>query len=309
VLSQLKHRRTIRVEDVDALPPPQRAAHEGFHAPGVRSLLFTPLFYSRYLLGIIGCDAVKQPVAWSPETLNLLKCIGGAVVNALLRRQAEKTPAPIRQRLLQFVSPAAASDIDDLPEYDGPIEIMVDDAGGTVRNKTGWHFETGVPHDPGLVNTVLLKGGQTANLACKHCNRQKLLDISEIRTLGTQLKATCACGEAMFIKIELRREHRKQLDLDGVFIRGRGEHLALKSDDWGRIRICNLSRHGVGFKVPGKAGMLVGDRLRVKFTLDNTVGSVIQKEVVVRSVTDGVIGCQFVGQAPCDVTIGFYMLT
>jgi hypothetical protein len=94
-----------------------------------------------------------------------------------------------------------------------------------------------------------------------------------------------------------------------VFIRGRGERLALKSDDWGRILIDNLSRHGIGFKVLGKQDVRVNDRFRVKFTLDNTASTVIQKEVVVRSVGEETIGCQFVGTDACDVTIGFYMMT
>jgi hypothetical protein len=55
--------------------------------------------------------------------------------------------------------------------------------------------------------------------------------------------------------------------------------------------------------------MRVNDRFRVKFTLDNTARSVIQKEVVVRSVAKETVGCQFVGQDPCDVTLGFYMMT
>ena len=177
------------------------------------------------------------------------------------------------------------------------------------RKRRNWHFEEGEPDDPELLSTALLKDGKTANIACKHCNRQKLLDISEIRTIGTRLKATCACGNEMYIKVELRREHRKKVNFDGVFIRGRGDRLALKSDDWGRIQIDNISRHGIGFKVFGKQDVRVNDRFRVKFTLDNTASSVIQKEVVVRSVAEETIGCQFVGQDACDVTIGFYMMT
>jgi PAS domain S-box-containing protein len=308
VLGQLKQRRTISVADVAALPAPQRAAYEGLHAAGVRSLLLAPLFFGRYLLGVIGCDAVKQKAAWPSETRNLVKCTGSAIVYALLRRQAEEAPASVRQQILGFVKPSNMADIENLPEYDGPIEIMTGDTDSTVGKSAQWHFETGAPSDPGRVTTVLLSGGQVANVACKNCNHQKQLDISEIRTLGTQLKVTCTCGETMFIKVELRQEHRKRVELEGMFIRSRNDHLALKSDDWGRIRVCNLSRHGVGFKASAKTELRVGDLLRVKFTLDNTAGSVIQKAVVVRSVTEGVVGCQFVGQDACDVTIGFYML-
>ena len=309
VLNQVKKRSTITVSDIDTLAPVDRTAHVGFHAPGVKSFLFTPLFYGRYLLGIIGCDAVKKPLTWSREDQNLVKCVGIAIVNALLRRQAEKAPANILETILQFVKPAPQSVNDDLLEYEGLIEIMDTGTSTAVEEKAHWHFEEGEPDDPNLLSTVLLKDGKTANIACKHCNRQKLLDISEIRSLGTRLRATCACGNEMYIKVELRREHRKMINLDGVFIRGRGDRIALKSDDWGRIRIFNLSRHGIGFKLFAKQDVRIDDRFRVKFTLDNTARSIIQKEVVVRTVIEETIGCRFVGQDPCDVTIGFYMMT
>ena len=113
----------------------------------------------------------------------------------------------------------------------------------------------------------------------------------------------------MHIKIELRREHRKKVNLEGVFMRGPGDRIAIKSDDWGSILITNLSRHGIGFNVFDKQDFRVNDRFRVKFALDNTARSVIQKAVVVRSVAEEAIGCEFAGKDPCDVTLGFYMMT
>lgn len=309
ILGQMKKRRTVTVSDREALPPADRAAHDRFHAPGARSLLFTPLFYGRYLLGIIGCDAVRQPVVWSKDTLSLVRCVGGAIVNALIRKQAEKSPPKIRETILRFVQPAPQTGSDDFEEYKGPIEAIDSGADAAAGEKPHWRFEQGEPETPDLLRTALLKDGKTANIACRHCNRQKLLDISEIRDMGTRLKATCACGNEMYVKIELRREIRKNVNLNGVFIRGRGDRIAIKSDDWGKIRIHNLSRHGIGFTVFDKPDVRVGDRFRVKFTLDNTANSVIQKEVVVRSVAEDAIGCEFAGKDPCDVTIGFYMMT
>ncbi|BBO71904.1 hypothetical protein DSCA_58340 [Desulfosarcina alkanivorans] len=309
MLGQVKKQKTVAVSDIDRLSPADRAAHEGFHSPGARSFLLSPLFYGRYLLGVIGCDAVKQPATWSRETRSLVKCVGSTIVHALIRQQAETAPAEIRETLLGFVEPARPANGDTIFDYEGPIEIIDDETDTAPAGKPRWHFEPGEPEDPGMQGTALLKDGKTAYIACRHCNRQKLLDISEIRTIGTRLKATCACGKEMFIKVELRREHRKAVNFNGIFIRGRGDRIAVKSDDWGSIRITNLSRHGIGFRVFGKPDVHVADRFRVKFTLDNTARSVVQKEVVVRSVAGEVIGCQFVGQAPCDVTLGFYMMT
>lgn len=299
----------IAVENLAELVPDVRAVHETFHAAGIKSLIVTPLFYGHRLLGVIGCDAVRQPVAWPRDTRSLIKCVGGAIVNALLRRRIEETPAKTREPLFRFVAPASGTAGEDLFEYKGPIEVIDSTPVPTARKEAAWHIEPGEPDDPADLGTVLLKDGKTANVACKNCNRQKLIDISEIRTLGTRIKATCICGNEMFFKVELRREHRKAVNLEGVFIRGPGDRIAMKSDDWGGIQINNLSRNGIGFKFLDNQDIRVKDRFRVKFTLDNTARSVIQKEVVVRSVTDGIIGCQFTSTDTCDVTLGFYMLT
>ena len=140
-----------------------------------------------------------------------------------------------------------------------------------------------------------------------------VLAVGRLDKSGTIIRLreadTSTSGNEMYIKVELRREHRKMINLDGVFIRGRGDRNARKSDDWGRIRIFNLCRHGIGFKLFAKQDVRIDDRFRIKFTPDNTTRSIIQKEVVVSSVIEETIGCQFVGQAPCDATIGFYMMT
>ena len=297
------------VENLAEMAPDVRAVHEAFHAAGVKSLMITPLFYGRRLLGVIGCDTVRKPVVWPRDTRSLIKCVGGAVVNALLRRRIEETPKKAQNPLFQFVASVPATAGEDIFEYEGPIEVIDSTPEPAPREKAVWQIEAGEPEDPEALGTALLKDGKTANVACKNCNRQKLIDISEIRTLGTRIKATCICGHEMFFKVELRREHRKTVNLEGVFIRGPGDRIAMKSDDWGGIRINNLSRNGIGFKCLDNQDIRVRDSFRVKFTLDNTARSVIQKEVVVRSVTDEIVGCQFTGTDTCDVTLGFYMLT
>jgi hypothetical protein len=308
LLHQINKRSAVTVDHLNSQTADLRRAHEKFHAKGAQSLLCAPLVYGRALLGIIGCDAVKQAIAWTQETQHLVKAIGGAIVSALIRRQVEHAPDQYRETLLQLVTPRPQAVQDEPYEYEGPIELLENDPETDAAEKD-WLIEAGQPDDPNLTGTGLLKDGKTVNVACKNCNRQKLLQFSDIRMLGTQLKATCVCGNEMYIKIELRREHRKRVQLEGVFIRGPGDRIAIKSDDWGRILITNLSRNGIGFKIFDKQDIRVNDRFRVKFTLDNTASSVVQKAVVVRSVEGGIIGCEFSGKDPCDVTLGFYMMT
>ena len=309
LINPAKKRNTVAVADIATLPADVRSIHERFHAPGVKALLYTPLFFGRYLLGIIGCDVVKHAVEWSRETQHLVKSVGEAIVHALLRRQSEKMPAKIRETMLQFVDAAPPSESEQPFEYEGPIEVIDNEPPVAVTKESQWQVEAGKPDDPSLLETALLKDGTTANVACKNCNRQKLIEIAEIRTLGTRLKVTCVCGNEMYFKVELRREHRKDVRLEGVFIRGPGDRIAPKADNWGRILINNLSRNGIGFKIFDRHDIRVKDRFRVKFNLDNTARSAVQKEVVVRSVAADIIGCEFTGKDPSDVTLGFYMMT
>lgn len=308
VLKKIKDPSAACVVDISALPPNAQADHNAFHAQGVRSFLYMPLVYGRRLLGMIGCDAVRQSVDWSTETRQMVKCIGDAITQALIRRQMETAPDDVRHAIFQWIAPASQADEDQIPEYDGPIEFIDGGDAAPGRPQTDWQFQAISPDDPGPLETTLLKDGKIARLACNHCNRQRQLDIAEIRVIGTHLKAICVCGNVKSIKVELRREQRKTVNLKGVFIRGQGERLALKSEDWGHMEVKNLSRRGVGFKTIGKVDIRIHDRLRVNFTLDNTARSIIQKEVVVRSVTGGIIGCQFESQDACDVTLGFYMM-
>jgi PAS domain S-box-containing protein len=308
VLKKIKNQATVSIADINALSQADRDSHKKFHATGATSVLFTRLAYGRRLLGIIGCDAVRQPVEWPREIEQLVRCIGIAIIQALVRARTEKAPDPVRRHILQLVEPAPPAADDTVPEYDGPIEI-IDEAVVPAPTGIDWQFVAETPDDPSQIDIIFLKDGKQASLACSHCNRQRKLDISEIRVLGSQLKAICVCGQAKYIKVELRREHRKTVNLRGVFMRGPGDRLALKSDDWGHIEVYNLSRRGIGFKVSGNTDIRAGDRLRVQFTLDNTAQSIIQKAVVVRSVVERMIGCEFEGQDACDVTLGFYMMT
>jgi PAS domain S-box-containing protein len=308
ILQQLKKRAAVRIADIDALDPTRREAHGGFHAPGTRAAMFAPLSYGRTILGIIGCDIIGRVEPWSPENGQLILHIGDAIVGALIRRQAENLPQTDRTHLFRFVPPRSASFPDVEEEYDGPIEF-IDDTQKREPQEAQWQFAADAPDDEGEVTTASLKDGKSASLACHACYRQRVLDIADIRSLGTRFKATCPCGQSMRVRIELRREYRKTVHLEGIFIRDSLNRLTPQSDQWGPLTVRNLSRRGIGFTIQDHSPMNIGDCFRVKFSLDNTAGSIIQKEVAVRSITGDIVGCEFVDHDPCDVTIGFYMMT
>jgi hypothetical protein len=53
----------------------------------------------------------------------------------------------------------------------------------------------------------------------------------------------------------------------------------------------------------------VGDRLMVKFTLDREPPEIIEKEVIVKTIQDNYIGCEFIEESGfTDRTLGFYLM-
>ena len=123
------------VENLAEMAPDVRAVHEAFHAAGVKSLMITPLFYGRRLLGVIGCDTVRKPVVWPRDTRSLIKCVGGAVVNALLRRRIEETPKKAQNPLFQFVASVPATAGEDIFEYEGPHRGYRQHTGASPKGK------------------------------------------------------------------------------------------------------------------------------------------------------------------------------
>jgi hypothetical protein len=72
--------------------------------------------------------------------------------------------------------------------------------------------------------------------------------------------------------------------------------------------VTNLSKTGLNF-TSDKAGQLrPGDRVQLRFYLDNSSKTLIKKRAQVRSVLEDTVGCQFKGSDRYDVTLGFYFL-
>ena len=308
IMHPMRKRTAIRIDAIDALPPDQKIAHNEFHAPGSLAAMIAPLSYGRTILGLIGCDAVGRTSSWSAEDGQLLLHIGDAIIGALIRRQTETLPEAAREHLFQLIQPPTALGGEPIVEYDGPIEF-VDEVPVIKADKKQWRLTEIEFDESDDVHTATLKDGQNAHLACNACYRQRIVKMDEIRSLGTRIKATCPCGQTMLVRIELRREFRKTVQLEGIFIRAPLNQMAPNNAEWGRMTVCNISRHGLGFIPLGLPDLQINDRFQVKFTLNNTAKSVIQKEVAVRSVASDTVGCEFTRKDPCDVTIGFYMMT
>jgi len=75
--------------------------------------------------------------------------------------------------------------------------------------------------------------------------------------------------------------------------------------------IRNIAIGGIGIKVLDKAEVgktKKGDILLVRFTLDNSVSTKMEKKVKVKIIKDDYLGCEFFDDDKNDVKLKFYFL-
>ena len=73
-------------------------------------------------------------------------------------------------------------------------------------------------------------------------------------------------------------------------------------------KIISISRNGITLTTVDKHGIRIGDDIKVKFTLDNSASTEIEKKAHVKWVKDNYIGCEFFETYKHDVTLAFYFL-
>jgi len=127
------------------------------------------------------------------------------------------------------------------------------------------------------------------------------------------LEINCPCGTTFGVNLDFRKCYRKDISIGGYYSYSTpdAEVSRSKSDYFPAIncRIKNISTGGLGFIALNRVQFKVGDKLKVKFTLDKVPPEIVDKEVVVRTIEDKYIGCEFTDHSKfCDSTLGFYLL-
>ena len=139
-------------------------------------------------------------------------------------------------------------------------------------------------------------------LHCPFCEKSRRESAAKLPT-NVPFKVDCAaCGGSYEIEIEVRKAFRKELSFDGLMTRLDPAGLAEK------VAIVNLSNGGCGFQASEKHGLQKGQLIKVSFTLDDAMKTVIRKEAIIRFVKDRYIGCEFAPTAGgMEPDIAFYL--
>ncbi|MCF8067070.1 MAG: PilZ domain-containing protein [Desulfobacterales bacterium] len=138
-------------------------------------------------------------------------------------------------------------------------------------------------------------------ITCPECNFVKRADISKFKGISKPLKVKCKCGVNFTCTIEFRQFFRKASKLAGEFtVVGKRSIV--------RILIEDVSQQGLGFSLIEPCEIALDDLLDVTFTLDNRHRTVIRKRVIIRSIREKFIGCEYTEKSGYDKELRFYLM-
>jgi uncharacterized Fe-S cluster-containing radical SAM superfamily enzyme len=133
-----------------------------------------------------------------------------------------------------------------------------------------------------------------ASITCPQCQHVRVANVEPYIGVRKPLKIKCRCGLVFHAILETRRFYRKQVNLQGHYAK-------LNSRNTGPMIVENLSMSGLGFRLRVPHTIEVGDRVRVRFVLDNRLQTEIVTDITVRIVIKQATGT-FIGGEFCNIT-------
>jgi c-di-GMP-binding flagellar brake protein YcgR len=141
---------------------------------------------------------------------------------------------------------------------------------------------------------VFISSTHQAPFLCEACGKQVVKDVSRFAALDHKihLKWTCACGHPNSVMLERRRFVRKNVNLAGTY--------SFETQD-GRspctaVTLLDISQRGLRFRqAQGRRPppLRIGQRLSMRFNLDDESQTAISREVTVRKINGDIVGAQF----------------
>ena len=90
IIAELKRRRQVVLSDIEALDDSWAPEKAICGQQEIRSLISVPIFSNGELIGLVGCDAVREQRTWSAEERSLMQMLGDLLGEALARTAADE---------------------------------------------------------------------------------------------------------------------------------------------------------------------------------------------------------------------------
>jgi hypothetical protein len=137
---------------------------------------------------------------------------------------------------------------------------------------------------------VFIDSKNIAAFKCLECGKSWKKDLTpimdRIHKNGHRIKFKYPCGHSFYVIFDKRRHYRKAAELTGAFIHERSQRRGI-------IEVKNISKSGIGFELNSKQFMHVGDRLALKFNLDDLERSFVYEEGIVKKIDGNYVGVEF----------------
>ncbi len=311
VIEKLLKGRLYAVEDLTALSVQERQTWHIWHRWETGAVMCQMIHLRQRPVGIIGL-AKKIPGRWSSEAILLVRLAGRLIADtlpqarpgrAVIKRASARTsnspPSPKPQKIPEVI---------DVEE----IEIIIDEAeesrkAATASDRMEIRSDEESGADGGL--RLFAVDGADYQLTCPKCGRQETVAPAVFEKMGAVLRVNCPCQCSFRIIRELRQTYRKAVRLDGLFAQD-VSHLNKMAvvNVWGPMVVTNISKTGLKFTAEKASLLRQGDRVHLRFYLDNSSKTLIKKPAQVKSIRGDTVGCEFLGSDRYDVTLGFYFL-
>ncbi len=310
ILERLLEGQPYVVEDIGALEPLERDIWHQWHHLDTGAILCQMIYHRKKTAGVLGL-ATEKKGRWSRHAILLVKLAGRLMADTLPhartgRRVIQPPPTPVS---VAADPPPDQQSMDIIDIEDVEVIIEEDDGPAADAAPPRMQITSGVARVSS--DDLRIYAAQDGNyqMTCPKCGRQEMVAPAVFETMGAVLSVSCPCRCTFRIIREMRHSFRKAVRLEGIFAQDINHINKLAvSNVWGPMVVTNLSKTGLNF-TSDKAGLLrCGDRVQLRFYLDNSSKTLIKKPGQVKSVLKDTVGCQFKGTDRYDVTLGFYFL-
>ena len=137
---------------------------------------------------------------------------------------------------------------------------------------------------------------------CPSCRLVKSVNVEKFKDRKEPLRVRCKKCEGTFrILLDFRASFRKEVHLDGYYKK-------YGSNKWHRMVVEDISHTSrTGIRIASMHDLKEGDDVKIKFTLDNTKHSKIERNAVVKWTRDRDVGLEVTDNSPYETTLGFYL--
>ncbi|MGA2223003.1 MAG: PilZ domain-containing protein [Syntrophobacteraceae bacterium] len=150
--------------------------------------------------------------------------------------------------------------------------------------------------------TINIAGKESISLVCSQCGCAREINVSNLPDIGKVYKVKCKCIHPFSVAFDKRKDKRKRTKLIGTYF---FEHSMTDSI----IDVVDLSRGGIAFIRTDNNTLKIGDRLIIRFNLDNLEQDTIECVITIRNILGNRVCGQFLDmRGGMNRMLGFYML-